>query len=268
MTKISIIVPIYNEKPFLERCFKSIENQTMKFDEVILIDDCSTDGSIDVALEYARKNNWRSFFNKQNHGLSFVRNVGIKNATSEYVTFLDSDDELMIDACEKMKQTIARYPKENFFQFNHLRHYAVLNKTVKKYDNRDGKFDISNLTECACWWGAWNKVMRKSAITKLLREELGKYGEDGVWILELALDGAKIRTIDKETIIHYFENPQSLTKSKGKREIALLEKAQREILAEHCGVDEPIENIFTIVECIKGCQTNTYYKAIREAKNE
>ena len=167
-----------------------------------------------------------------------------------------------------MHKAIEQYPKENFFQFNHLRHYAEINKTVKKYDNRAGRFDVKNLHDCACWWGAWNKVMRKSAITKLLREELGKYGEDGVWILELVLDGARIRTIDNEIVIHHFENPNSLTKIKGKRQIELLDKAQREILAEHCGVDEPIENIMAIIKCIETCQENPIYKAIRESQDE
>lgn len=265
---ITLIVPIYNEEPFLERCLRSIEKQTVKFDEVIMIDDRSTDNSVWVATQYAFRNDWRLIVNKRNMGLSYTRNVGIKKAKSEYVTFLDSDDELTLDACEIMHKAIEQYPKENFFQFNHLRHYARINKTVKKYDNRAGRFDVKNLHDCACWWGAWNKLMRKFAITKLLREELGKYGEDGVWILELVLDGAKIRTIDRETIIHHFENPNSLTKSKGKRQIELLDKAQREILAKHCGVDEPIENILAIIESIKICQENPIYKAIRESNDE
>ena len=263
---ITLIVPIYNEEPFLERCLKSIENQTVKFDEVILIDDKSTDKSAQIAYEFAFKNGWRQILNANNRGLSYTRNVGIKKANSEYVTFLDSDDELTVDACEIMHNAIKQHKKYDMLQFNHLRHYAKINKTVKKYDNRDGAFDIRNIHDCACWWGAWNKVMKKSSISKLLREELGKYGEDGVWILELALDGKDIRTIDKETIIHHFDNQNSLTKSKGKRELALLDKAQREILAKHCGVDEPFENIRAIVKCIETCQDNPIYKAIRESE--
>lgn len=263
---ITLVVPIYNEEPFLHRCLDSIENQTVKFDEVILIDDYSTDNSVRIATQYAFNNNWRLIVNKRNMGLSYGRNLGIKKANSDYVAFLDSDDELTVDACEIMHNAISRFSNDDMIQFNHLRHYAKINKTVKKHDNRDGLFDIHNIHDCECWWGAWNKVMKKSSISKLLREELGKYGEDGVWILELALDGKNIRTIDKETIIHHFDNQNSLTKSKGKRELALLDKAQREILAEHCGVDEPLENIRAIVKCIETCQDNPIYKAIRESE--
>ena len=265
---ITLIVPIYNEEPFLRRCLDSIENQTVKFDEVILVDDCSTDNSVSVATQYAFRNDWRLIVNKRNMGLSYTRNIGIKKAKSDYVAFLDSDDELTVNACEIMHDAIKQHKKYDMLQFNHLRHYAKINKTVKKYDNRDGAFDIRNIHDCACWWGAWNKVMKKSSISKLLRVELGKYGEDGVWILELLLDGKAIRTIDKETIIHYFDNQHSLTKSKGKRELALLDKVQREILAEHCGIDEPFENIRAIVKCIETCQDNPIYKAIRESNDE
>lgn len=265
---IAIIVPIYNEEPFLRRCLKSIENQTVPFDEVILVDDASTDGSRGIVEHNAVHLGWKMILHDKNFGLSRSRNDGIKKAKSDYVTFLDSDDEILPDTCEKMHRAIEKYPEANFIQFNHLRHYAKINKTVKKYDNRAGVYDVNNLQECACWWSAWNKIMRRSAITKLLREELGKYGEDGVWILELVLDGARIRTIDDETVIHHFENPNSLTKSKGKRQIELLDKAQREILAEHCGVDEPIENIKAIIKCIEICQENPIYKAIRESQDE
>ena len=264
---ITLIVPIYNEEPFLRRCLDSIENQTVKFDEVILIDDKSTDKSAQIAYEFAFKNGWRQILNANNRGLSYTRNVGIKKANSEYVTFLDSDDELTLNACEIMHEAIEQYSKENILQFNHLRHYAKFNKTVKRYANRNNRFNIANLNDCECWWGVWNKLIRKSAITKLMREELSKFGEDGIWILELALDGEIIHTIDKETVIHHFENEHSLTKSKGKREIEALDKVQREILAEHCGVDEPFENILTIIECIKTCQENPIYKAIREREN-
>lgn len=264
---ITLVVPIYNELPFLERCFASIENQTVPFDEVILIDDASTDGSATVILKYVSAlmgEGWCVLGKRKNAGLSRARNDGIKRATSDYVTFLDSDDELTLNACELMHEAIRQNPDEEILQFNHLRHYARINKTVRKYDNRAGVFDMTNLHDCACWWGAWNKIMKRDAITKLLRPELGKYGEDGVWILELLLDGHRIRTIDEETVIHHFENPNSLTKTKGKKQLALLDKAQREILAEHCGIDEPFENIRTIVKCIEDCQNNPFYKAIRE----
>lgn len=266
MREITLVVPIYNEAPYLERCLESIRRQTVPFYEVILVDDGSTDGSQDIASKHGLLNDWRVILHEKNMGLSSTRNEGIQEARSEYVAFLDSDDELTWDACEIMHKSIEAHPDENIIQFNHLRHYKRIGRTVKKYDNRDGIFDMKNLHDCACWWSAWNKVMRKTAITKLLRPELGKYGEDGVWVLELMLDGARIRTIDKETIIHHFENPNSLTKSKGKREIELLDKAQREILAEHCGVDEPFENIRTIVKCIEDCRDNPIYKAIREGK--
>ena len=263
---ITLIVPIYNEEPFLRRCLDSIVNQTVQFDEVILVDDCSTDKSLWIATDEAERNGWRLISNAKNGGLSYSRNVGIMNAASDYIAFLDADDEFVLDACEKMHKAIEKYPREDFLQFNHLRHYAPINKIVRKYDNRAGVFDIKNIHDCQCWWGSWNKVIKRKAIKFYYREELGKFGEDGVFMLEHLLQGARIRTIDADTVIHHFENKHSLTRIKGKKELALLDRVQREILAEHCGVDEPFENIAAIFKCIEDCQNNPHYKAIREGR--
>lgn len=264
---ITLVVPIYNEEPFLRRCLGSIVNQTVQFDEVILVDDCSTDKSGEIAREYACENGWRLIVNLENYGLSYSRNCGfMETALDGYIAFLDADDEFVLGACEKMHRAIEKYPHEGFLQFNHLRHYAPINKTVRKYDNRAGVFGIKNIHDCQCWWSSWNKVIKRKALKFYYREELGKFGEDGVFMLEHLLQGARIRTIDADTVIHHFENKHSLTKIKGKKELALLDRVQREILAEHCGVDEPFENIAAIFKCIEASYNNTNYKAIREGR--
>lgn len=263
---IAIIVPIYNEEPFLHRCLKSIENQTVPFNEVILVDDASTDGSLKIAKEYEKIGGWHVIKNKENKGLSHSRNIGIKKAKSDYVTFLDSDDEILPDTCEKMHRAIEKYPEANFIQFNHLRHYAKINKTVKKYDNRFGWVTAANLQPCQCWWGAWNKVVKKSAIKFYFRDKLARFGEDGIWVLEHILAGEKILCIDEDTVIHHFENLNSLTKSKTLKELNALDEIQREVLAEHCGVDEPLDNIRAIMMCIEDCQSNPNYRQLRGQK--
>lgn len=262
---ISLIVPIYNKAPFLRRCLDSIKNQTEAFDEVILIDDGSTDGSDRIMVEYLADMmglGW-SVISQKNQGVSKARNAGVEYATSDFIVFLDADDELLPDACEIMHEAIKQYPHENFMQFNHLRHYAKINKTVKKYDNRSGVFNAENLQTCQCWWGVWNKVIKREALRFDFRPELRKFGEDGVFILEHILYGARIRTIDKETVIHHFEDLNSLTKSKGKAELLVLDRVHRGILAKRCDLDEPWANIKLIVDCIENCQTNPHYKALR-----
>lgn len=92
MDKISVIVPVYNVKQYLERCVKSITSQTYNNLEIILIDDGSTDGSGEVCNKFTDKR--IKVVHKQNQGLGLTRNVGIDNATGKYMVFVDSDDYL------------------------------------------------------------------------------------------------------------------------------------------------------------------------------
>ncbi|WP_294455629.1 glycosyltransferase family 2 protein [uncultured Bacteroides sp.] len=89
---VSIIVPIYNSENYLNRCLDSILSQTFCDWELILIDDGSTDQSVGICEEYAQKDNRIRVFHKQNGGVSSARNIGLKNAKGEWVTFCDSDD--------------------------------------------------------------------------------------------------------------------------------------------------------------------------------
>lgn len=269
---INLIVPIYNEAPFLKRCFDSIAAQMADDINVLLIDDASTDGSTDIARERAAQEGWAFYGSNKNQGVSRSRNCGLtaivhgaKIPGDSWVTFLDSDDELVPDAFQIMREAIQNCPHESWFQFNHLRHYAKINKTVKKYDNRDGRYGIADLQNTHCWWGIWNKLIRIDAIRHSFRDDL-RYGEDGIFVLEHLLDGQKIRTIDKETVVHHFENANSLTKSKTKDQLEALGKAQRELLRDHSGPDEPWENIRAIVACIDDCLANPIYKEILGGK--
>lgn len=101
--KISVVIPVYNVKPYLERCVSSVLRQTYKDLEVILVDDGSTDGSSDLCDKIAGEDQRICVVHQQNQGLSGARNTGIKRATGEYIAFLDSDDEwLFPDGLEKL----------------------------------------------------------------------------------------------------------------------------------------------------------------------
>ena len=89
---ISIIVPVYNIKEYIERCVKSITDQTYKNLEIILVDDGSTDGTEKILDELAEKDARIKVFHKENGGSSSARNLGITKATGEYIGFADSDD--------------------------------------------------------------------------------------------------------------------------------------------------------------------------------
>lgn len=99
---ISIIVPIYNVERYLERCVDSLRNQTYASIEIILVDDGSKDGCPEICDEYVRKDKRIKVIHKQNGGLSDARNAGLNEASGKYVMYVDSDDYVETDACERL----------------------------------------------------------------------------------------------------------------------------------------------------------------------
>lgn len=104
MIKISIIVPIYNVEKYLRKCLESIENQTYKNIELILVNDGSTDKSEEIIDEYIKKYDNIKYIKKENGGLSDSRNCGVKEATGNYICFVDSDDYLDENLFLSLKQ--------------------------------------------------------------------------------------------------------------------------------------------------------------------
>lgn len=96
---ISIIVPVYNVEPYLRKCLDSIVNQTFRDLEILIIDDGSTDGSGEICDEY-RKDERVKVFHTNNRGLSCARNLGLDNATGDWIGFVDSDDWIEPDMYE------------------------------------------------------------------------------------------------------------------------------------------------------------------------
>lgn len=97
---ISIIIPVYNVEEYLEECIESVCNQTLKEIEIICIDDGSTDRSGTLLDEYAMRDKRIVVIHSPNRGLSAARNLGLKHARAEYISFLDSDDYIAPTMCE------------------------------------------------------------------------------------------------------------------------------------------------------------------------
>ncbi|MBO5142220.1 MAG: glycosyltransferase family 2 protein [Clostridia bacterium] len=97
---ISVIIPVYNVEEYIRECLDSVINQTYKNLEIILIDDGSKDNSGKICDEYAKKDKRIKVIHKENGGLSSARNKGLDNAQGKYITFVDSDDYIPVNAIE------------------------------------------------------------------------------------------------------------------------------------------------------------------------
>lgn len=110
MKQVSVIIPNYNSEKYIKRCLDALLNQEYKVDEIIVVDDCSTDKSKEIIKQYTEK--YDNIFleeNKTNKGVSFSRNKGIEIAKSEYIVFCDPDDWYEKDAIKKMMEYKTRY---------------------------------------------------------------------------------------------------------------------------------------------------------------
>ena len=107
MPKISVIVPVYNTEKYIEKCLKSLDDQTMKDFEVVIVNDGSKDESERAIKNYMRRTRMNiKYLKKENGGLASARNYGVERASGEYISFLDSDDYLDKDTFYLLEQYI------------------------------------------------------------------------------------------------------------------------------------------------------------------
>jgi len=178
MKKVTIIVPVYNVEQYLEEAIQSAIQQTYENIEILLIDDGSKDSSGSICDQYAQKDKRIKVFHQENQGLSGARNTGLKNATGEYIMFLDSDDIFPKDACEQMlkyiEETNADYVIGNYTNMDD--NGTIWEKPVFAKDKYT-KFKLSIKDFEKSFYimnsGVWNKMFRKSFLDEL-----------GIWFVE------------------------------------------------------------------------------------
>lgn len=140
--KVSIVIPVYNVESYLEECIDSIYNQTYKDFEVIAIDDGSTDGSLEILMNY--KNKYSNFYvyTQPNKGLGATRNIGLFYSTGEFVYFLDSDDVIEPTMLEECVIAISNYDAEVVgFQATIFGDIEGKNKNQYIYSHRCGEMN-------------------------------------------------------------------------------------------------------------------------------
>ena len=118
MPFFTVIIPLYNKEMYIENAIKSILNQTFTDFELLIINDCSTDKSIEIASKFAFEK-VQIIHHEKNSGLAATRNTGIKKATSNYVTFLDADDVWKPNFLESVFQLIQNFPEARIFATNY-----------------------------------------------------------------------------------------------------------------------------------------------------
>ena len=141
--KFSVIVPVYNTSKYLNKCFDSLVSQTFKSFEVIIVNDGSTDNSLDICKAYEQKDNRFRVISTKNQGVSVARNQGMSEASGDYITFLDSDDYLELNTLELISEQI----KINNYDIIQCNLSIDYNNTKRKYFNLQSSFEVENKKE-------------------------------------------------------------------------------------------------------------------------
>lgn len=181
---VSIIVPVYNKREYIEECFDYISKQTYSNYEAIIIDDGSTDGSADVCDAIAQKYPWARVIHKQNGGVSSARNIGIREARGEWICFVDADDHLLPNMLDTMVKENAALVVCNWSDEN--RKYCS-NKFVSERQVCTMKNDDTLLLCTPDFFKTiWNKLFRLDIIknNNIWYEEDICHAEDSLFAID------------------------------------------------------------------------------------
>lgn len=210
--KISVVVPIYKVQDYLERCIKSIINQTYDNLEIILVDDGSPDECPKICDEYALKDERIKVIHKENGGLSDARNFGTAAATGKYISFIDSDDwiskdffSLLYYAIIENDCQIAECGVQKVYDDN----IAESTDSAHKCDVYDGEAALSMLIcENQFCQHVWNKLYLYDTVADTQFPK-GKFHEDEFWTYRVFAQAKKVARVS-ETMYYYFQRPDSI----------------------------------------------------------
>ncbi len=213
MERISIITPAYNAECFIGDTIESVQKQTYKYWELIIVDDCSTDNTNFVATDYAKKDSRiRVIKAPINGGVAAARNIGLENAQGDYIAFVDSDDLWKSDKLEKQ------------LAFMKEKGCALSYTDFQKFNTENGS--LGKVMKCPAKMKA-NDILKNTAIGCLtVMVDKGKSGEFRMPPLGHTEDNCTWYHILKKTnsvaynqgevLSLYREGNASLTKNKGK----------------------------------------------------
>lgn len=207
---LSVVVPVYNVEKYLDRCIKSIINQTYKNLEIILVDDGSVDASGKICDKYAFKDKRINVIHKENEGLSEARNTGIKLSKGNYITFVDSDDyidermyEILINDLEKYDVDIASCDYLRIVDYSKK---AKISSEVLIYSKEEALIKLLRNEEYKDY--AWNKIYKKKLFDGVLYPK-GRVQEDVATTYKLILNANSV-SYNKSKLYFYLKRKGSI----------------------------------------------------------
>ena len=252
MPKISVIIPVFNVEPFVRRCLLSAINQSFRDIEIIVVDDCGSDKSIDIVRSF-NDPRIRIVSNARNLGLLQARIAGVKVALGDYIIFLDSDDFLDLNALEKV------YEKAIKSDFDYVSFFYYYYRKIKGIDIKDSSNDplldpnyqyvegpfnpnelefnnrddfIKYIKSNSFGWNIWARLIKREKYLQALT-----YFEDmHINVAEDVIQNYVLWNICnsfafiKDGFYFYCENPNSLTQNANLKKLEVFVKDHKEVI--------------------------------------
>lgn len=222
---ISVIVTIYNVKPYLEECLESIINQTFRELEILLIDDGSTDGCYEICEEYQKRDSRIKVLHKPNQGLVNARKDGLKMAEGTYISYIDGDDWVEPDMLETLYSIMER-EKTDIVMCGHYEDIGIVKRAVY-HALEEGRYDKERMRqsiypgmivngeffEWGVFPGVWDKLFRRECLEpyQMAVDNRLTMGEDVACFYPCILNAGSVYVL-RECFYHYRQTPASMVK--------------------------------------------------------
>ena len=220
MPKVSVIIPVYGVEKYIERCARSLFEQTLDDMEFIFVDDCTTDDSITilqkVIKEFPRRQSQiKILHHSQNMGLPQARRTGVLSASGDFIAHCDSDDWVDVSMYNMMyKQAVNE--KSDMIICDYIvtdGHEGGYSKTIQGCSTVDKGILLDNMLQMLDPWPLWNKLFKKQLFQRNFIYPEASMAEDMVMTLQLVLNSSKI-SYNHNAFYYYYANTESITKKK------------------------------------------------------
>lgn len=230
MIKVSIVIPVYNVASYIEECLQSVFEQTYRNIEVIIVDDCGKDNSMQLVETFVNKVKdvpFKIIHHPKNLGLSAARNTGIKEATGNYIYFIDSDDFITNNCIETFVELIKKYPDSDvvfgstIFYPTQWASYClnVKKDSIPEYSNNREWINYAFFKDDFLPVIACNKVIKKEfVINNHLYFKEGITYEDELWFFLMANFCYRI-AFNKNDTYFYRNNSNGIIHNYGVKEM-------------------------------------------------
>lgn len=202
MTKISVLIPVYNTGKYLDNTLNSIVNQTLKDIEVIIVNDGSTDNSENIIKKFTKKYDFIKYFYKNNTGVADTRNILLSKANGEYISFIDSDDTICDTMYEEM-YNMASVNNADLVVCDYNEIYSDFTKIIKGLQMESYIVSPPSL---------WNKIFKRELFEDLSFPNVS-IGEDMFITLSVIVKAKKIEYMPK-CFYNYYIRVNSLMNKK------------------------------------------------------